>query len=699
MFCLRQLFKPALKKYLTTQTHQFKHSISTAASEFMCVSEEVREAVSSGRAVVALESTILTHGLPPERALKLAADAEATLRSNGAIPATIAIMDSRIRVGLSSVDIERLIDASVKGNAKKVAIRDLPFALNCKDSGRVFGTTVSATSFAANLSGVRVFATGGTGGVHRGAEISMDVSSDLLALQSLPVAVVSAGVKSILDIPKTLEVLEAKGVTIASVGTDIFPAFFTRNSGCKSPGRVDTPEEAAKLFATSLAIRPTSGMLLAVPIPENMQAVGEAIAQAIEQAHIESIQANISGADVTPFMLERVRQLTGDASLEANVHLVLNNAKFAAQTAVRLAGILNDPSGNRNRTSKKHSPQIIIVGGSNVDMAMKLKPEKLKTTKDIYPPASYPGTLETLGGGGVGRNVAEAVGRLSPSHLFLTAVSNDFDGKNLFEQHPFISWKTAPAPLSSSRTAKYIGVLNPTGELLFGVADMDIHKQVTADFVESELQNIEPPNLKVIFSDGNVNVETLEKLVSLAQSHKVPFWYEPTDLHKCTKIIDAIKHDCTIDAISPNLTELKAIFERVVGKKIEVDPTSTSSLTNCVGEMKKNLLSLATNWIVKMGRHGVIFVNQDMSYHFTSPVVDQASIASVSGAGDTSVGVMIYLHYMKNWPWKKTLIGGMRAAELSLGCKNPVPDTLSVSIFENEHELERWSEKIKIREI
>ncbi|KAM3175532.1 hypothetical protein ACTXT7_008312 [Hymenolepis weldensis] len=699
MLCLRHLSKPVLKKCSATHIRRFKHSFSTAASKFLCVSEEVREAVSSGRAVVALESTILTHGLPPDRALKLATDAEATLRSYGAIPATIAVMDSRIRVGLSSSDIERLIDASAQGNAKKVAIRDLPFALICKDSVRVFGTTVSATSFAAHLSGIRVFATGGTGGVHRGAETNMDVSSDLLALQSIPVAVVSAGVKSILDIPKTLEVLETKAVTIASVGTDIFPAFFVRNSGSKSPGRVDTPEEAANLFATSLAIRPSSGMLLALPIPEKMQAVGEAISQAIEQAHNESVKNNISGADVTPFMLERVRQLTGDSSLEANIHLVLNNAKFAAQTAVRLAELLNGPPGNQSSTLKEDHPQIVVVGGSNVDMAIKLKPEKIKTTKDIYPPASYPGMVEILGGGGVGRNVAEAVGRLSPSHLFLTAVSNDSDGKNLFKHHPFISWKTAPTLASSSRTARYIGVLNPTGELLFGVADMDIHKQVTAEFVERELQNVEFSALKVICSDGNLDVETLKKLTLLAQSHKVPFWYEPTDLHKCTKIIDATKQGSSIDAISPNMTELKAIFERVVGKKLEVDQTSKTSLTSCANEIRKNLLNLATNWIVKMGRNGVIFVNQAESYHFTSPIVDQTSIASVSGAGDTSVGAMLYLHYVKKWPWKKTLIGGMRAAELSLGCKNPVPDTLRTTIFENEHDFEKWSQKIKISKL
>lgn len=157
MLCLRHLSKPVLKKCSATHIHRFRRSFSTAASKFLCVSEEVREALSSGRAVVALESTILTHGLPPDRALKLATDAEATLRSYGAIPATVAVMDSRIRVGLSSSDIECLIDASAQGNAKKVAIRDLPFALNCKDSRRVFGTTVSATSFAAHLSGNHLF--------------------------------------------------------------------------------------------------------------------------------------------------------------------------------------------------------------------------------------------------------------------------------------------------------------------------------------------------------------------------------------------------------------------------------------------------------------------------------------------------------------------------------------------------------------
>lgn len=547
--------------------------------------------------------------------------------------------------------------------------------------------------------GIRVFATGGTGGVHRGAEISMDISSDLLALQSIPVAVVSAGVKSILDIPKTLEVLEAKGVTVASVGIDNFPAFFTRNSGCKSPGRVDSPEEAANLFATSLILRPSTGMLFAVPIPENLQAVGKTITEAIEQALKEAEKAEISGADVTPFMLERVRQLTGNASLEANIHLVLNNATFAAQTAVRLANFLSGTPGCCTSIPKEVKPQIVVVGGSNVDMAIKVRPENLKTTKDIYPPASYPGTVEVLGGGGVGRNVAEAVGRLSPSHLFLTAISNDSAGQSLVEHHPFISWKTAPSTDPLARTAKYVGFLNSTGELLFGVADMDIHQQVTPAFVDQELKNVDFSKLKVICSDGNVSVETLKKLVSLAQFHEVPFWYEPTDLHKCTKIVGAVKSGHPIEAISPNLTEFATIFEKIANRRLEVDPLSQKSIANCANEIHRNLMALAANWMVKLGRNGVIFVNKTEAYHFTSPVIDQASIVSVSGAGDSAVGTILYLHYVKNWPWKRALIGGMRAAELSLACKHPVPDTLKTTIFENENELDIWSEKIKINEI
>lgn len=686
----------SLTRGLTAAYHCQNHLAlkqPSAASPFVSVSDEVKEALTNGRAVVALESTILTHGLPADRALRLALDVETAVRTHGAVPATIAILDSRLRVGLTRSELDRLIDAASQGNARKAAIRDLPFALTCSDPSRVFGTTVSATSFAAHFVGIHVFATGGTGGVHLGAEVSMDVSSDLLTLESIPVAVVSAGVKSILDIPKTLELLESRGVTVASVGTDIFPAFFTRNSGVKSPGRVDSPEEAAELFATSLAMRPSSGMLIAVPIPEHMQAVGETVARAIEKAHKEAEQAKITGSDVTPFMLERVRQLTNDASLEANVCLVLNNAKFAAQTAVNLANRMDTLCGVN---APVENPEIVVVGGSNVDMAIKLRSDQLKTTKDIYPPASYLGTVEVLGGGGVGRNVADAVGRLSSSQVFLTAVAKDADGRRLLQSQPFISWKTAPISEHTPHTAKYVGVLNSTGELLFGVADMDIHKQVTPAFVESELKKLPISHIKVICADGNLDTNTLKKLINIAESHNVPFWYEPTDLHKCTKIVDAITQGQPIDVISPNLTELKAIYLRVTNKQLQIIPTSHQSLLECASVIRRDLTPLAANWFVKMGRDGVVFVNKTEACHFASPVVNQASIASVSGAGDSSVGAMLYLRYMKKWPWKRVVLGGLKAAELSLACKQPIPDTLKPEIFDNEGDLNIWAKKIRM---
>ena len=669
----------------------FTATTKTAAKQFICVSEEVQEALQNRQPVVALESTILTHGLPADRALHFATTVEEAVRSNGAVPATIAVLDSHFRVGLTHSDFDRLVDAASCGNARKAAIRDLPFALTCPDRRVVFGTTVSATSFIAYLSGISVFATGGIGGVHRGAEVTMDISSDLLALASIPVAVVSAGVKSILDVPKTLEVLESMGVTIASVGTDKFPAFFTRDSGVDSPGRVDSPEEAARLFATSLAIRPSVGMLLAVPIPENMEAVGDAILKAVRVAHEEAEKANINGAAVTPFMLERVRQLTDDASLEANVHLVLNNAKFAAQTAVKLSALINTP---RSTSSKK--PQIIVIGGSNVDISVKLKKEELKTTKDIHPPASYEGTVEMVGGGGVGRNVAEAVGRLSSSHLFLTAISNDAEGQSLLNRYPFISWKTAPLADTLHQTAKYVGILNSTGELLFGIADMDIHKQITPAFIESVFQETALSQVKVICSDGNVDVDTLKKLINFAKSKKVPFWYEPTDLHKCIKIVDAIETGSPIDVISPNMGELKAIYQKTTGTEMQVDSTFHKSLVDCICKLRRNMRDVAKSWVVKMGKDGVLFVNECEAYHFTSPVLDQTSIASVSGAGDSSVGAMLYLRYIKRWPWRRVVLGGLRAAELSLACKNPVPESLKAKIFDNERELEDWALKIGV---
>ncbi|BHF63593.1 hypothetical protein SprV_0200658700 [Sparganum proliferum] len=668
---------------------------------FAQVADEVLHAVETGRPVVALESTLLTHGLPPDRALTVGRAVERTVREAGAVPATIAIFGGKIHIGLGGGELDYLIDCASRGVARKASLRDLPFALT-KTKGFVYGTTVAATAFAAHQAGISVFATGGIGGVHRGGQTSLDISSDLTALANIPVAVVSAGVKSILDIQRTLEVLETMGVTVASIGTDEFPAFFTRCSGIRSPGRVDSPEEAAHLLVASLQLRPHAGLLFALPIPEALQAQGELITKAIEISFQEANKANITGANVTPFMLERVRQLTGDASLEANIQLVLNNARFASQMAVQLAQIRCWGSDQ----SAAVKPQILVVGGSNVDTVIRLQKPNIRSAKDIFPPASYEGTVEVLAGGGVARNVAEVLGRLRVPHAFLTATVEDAGGRRLQEACPFIQWAPVPGSPRSARTASYVGILNASGELLFGVADMDIHRRITPDFIETHLKQYrstpkDQSQLRVVCLDANPDVATIKRTIEMCHSIGIPVWFEPTDFHKCTKIVDAFvsqgedSRRPQISVISPNLTEFEAIYYRYTGDNLGVSADSGERLALIQSAVRGKLKPLAENWLIKMGSEGVMFVNQEEAYAFSSPVKDPKTIVSVSGAGDSCAGVVLYLRFVRNWPWKMAILGGLRAAELSLISKNTVSEQLKPDLFSNA-ELEDWIEKVDV---
>jgi len=301
--------------------------------------------------VVALESTLITHGLPPPRNLDAARRAEAAVRAAGAVPATVAMRDGRILVGLTPDELESLGTAaglakvssrdefaagSAAGRPAKVSTRDLAAAL-----GRAgwSGTTVSATMIAAHRSGIRVFATGGIGGVHRGGELSLDVSADLAELADTPVAVVCAGPKSILDVGRTLEVLESSGVPVVGWGTDEVPGFFTRSSGWPTSARVDSAEEAAALLSRQWALG-LGGVLFCVPLPED-EALPRAEAEAaIEAALRDADAAGIHGPASTPFVLRRVAEVTGGRSVAANLALIEHNAGVAAEIAVALSELL-----------------------------------------------------------------------------------------------------------------------------------------------------------------------------------------------------------------------------------------------------------------------------------------------------------------------------------------------------------------------
>ncbi len=294
--------------------------------------EEVRQALKAGKPVVALESTIIAHGMPWPQNVETALALEDIARQAGAVPATIALLNGQIRIGLSQSEIEQL--ANPRQEVIKCSLRDLAVILQKKKAG---ATTVAATLYAAHTAGIRVFATGGIGGVHRGGEDSLDVSADLPQLACSQVALVSAGAKSILDIGRTLEYLETLGVPVLGFNTDEFPAFYTRHSGFPLQHRYDSVGDLAEALSIQWALNLPQGVLIANPIPEAYEPGAAPIQAATERALQEAKQQRISGKEITPFLLNRIQELTGGLSLSANVRLVENNVRLAAELAVALA--------------------------------------------------------------------------------------------------------------------------------------------------------------------------------------------------------------------------------------------------------------------------------------------------------------------------------------------------------------------------
>ena len=292
---------------------------------------EVAEALENGKPVVALESTIITHGMPWPGNRDMALKVEATIREAGAVPATIAVLNGSLRIGLTEAEVTELAQTQ---DAMKVSRADLAFAIA---QGRTGATTVAATMMAAQIAGISVFATGGIGGVHRGAEESFDISADLDELGRTPVIVVCAGAKAILDIEKTMEVLETKGVPVVAYGQDHIPAFWSRDSGLKAPLRLDSPRDIARFELTRRLMGGHGGMLIANPVPVENEIPRERMEEHITEALIAAERDNITGKEVTPYLLDKIFQITEGVSLETNIALVLNNARLAAGIAVELA--------------------------------------------------------------------------------------------------------------------------------------------------------------------------------------------------------------------------------------------------------------------------------------------------------------------------------------------------------------------------
>lgn len=366
------------------------------------LSTAVREALQSGQAVVALESTIIAHGLPYPENLRCASELERTIRTNGAIPATIAVINGCLCAGLHKGQLQDL--AEQPDRFPKLSLRDLPMAIARRSSG---ATTVSATAYIANLVGIRVFATGGIGGVHHGPHL--DVSQDLLALATLQILVVCAGVKSVLDIPRTLEVLEAAAVPVFVWKSNRFPAFYSPDSGCSAPAVVQDAKDMAAAFNAARG----TGMLLAVPIPSKHAVHGEMLDCAIRDALVECENLRISGKNVTPFLLRRVAELSKGDSLRANVALALHNAAIATKVAVELATFQPTIASSPNN--------VVVVGTAAVDIIC-------TPTNSLLHNTSTPGhVVRALGG--VACNVARAAAASEAHVALVAALGDDNDGQ------------------------------------------------------------------------------------------------------------------------------------------------------------------------------------------------------------------------------------------------------------------------------
>ena len=295
--------------------------------KWMDISEEIQDSIKEKGPVVALESTIISHGMPFPQNLETALEVESIIRKEGAIPATIAVVEGRIKIGLSNLELEQFAQGT---KTVKVSSRDLPLALSQKQDG---GTTVAATMICSRMAGISVFVTGGIGGVHRGSEKTMDISGDLMELSRTNVAVVCAGIKSILDIPRTLEYLETQGVPVIGYRTDEFPAFYTTTSGYSVQSRINTAEEIARCMKVKWELGLDGGLVIANPVLPGDAMDEVVIEEAIAKSLKEASEKGIDGKSVTPFLLERISQLTDGESLKTNIALVCNNALVGAKIA------------------------------------------------------------------------------------------------------------------------------------------------------------------------------------------------------------------------------------------------------------------------------------------------------------------------------------------------------------------------------
>ncbi|OCT88087.1 pseudouridine-metabolizing bifunctional protein C1861.05 [Xenopus laevis] len=648
----------------------------------------VQEALAAGKPVVALESTIITHGMPYPHNIRMAQEVEEIVQTNGSVPATVGILQGRLHVGLCDEELQFLAQSK---DCVKVSRRDLPYVLSQGLSG---GSTVSGTMIAAHRAGIPVFVTGGIGGVHHEGEKTMDISADLTELGRTPVAVVSAGVKSILDIGRTLEYLETEGVCVSTFGdsTD-FPAFFTPKSGFKAPCHVRDEVEAAKLIASSLELRLSSAVLIAVPIPAEHAASGNVIEEAVQQALREARLQGVQGKEVTPFLLKRVNELTGGKSLESNIALIKNNAKVGSRIAVALSNLRNPKGGVRKQAGTpgtEKEPAIdsrpVVIGGINVDFIAKAAHDSM-----VFGGQTNPGQVHQSFGG-VGRNLADCLCRLGAKPIFISALGQDEHANSVMRYCSHMDMGRV-ARLKGQNTATYCAVISGSGELSLGLGDMDIHQQITENYVSQFADCIR--RAKLVCIDGNIPMPTIQYVCELSRLHGVSVCFEPTDEDKSCKPFLSDSWTA-LTFISPNLKELIGI-NRTLGYPVPQEiPRSLDDIIDVAITLSLPLLEHLRCVIVTLGANGVLLCGHSnrgtlllglktkiptgelSAVYYPAAPIPAKDIINVSGAGDSFMAGLLS-GVLTELDTDTCVRMGLLAARLSLRSQGPISPFISAT--------------------
>eukprot|EP00730_Choanoeca_flexa_P006277 TRINITY_DN12124_c0_g1_i1.p2 TRINITY_DN12124_c0_g1~~TRINITY_DN12124_c0_g1_i1.p2 ORF type:complete len:704 (+),score=153.71 TRINITY_DN12124_c0_g1_i1:2789-4900(+) len=689
-----------------------RHAQTASYSGLIRLSEEVKTALTEKTAIVGLESTIISHGMPYPVNIETAMSVEAIVRENRAVPATVAVMNGRICIGLTQQEFEQLGDPDA--NVAKVSRRNLADVIQNQGLG---STTVAATMMACSMVGIDIFATGGIGGVHRYGQDTMDISADLTELGRTRVGVVCSGVKSILDIPRTLEVLETQGVLVATVTeytdqkTTEFPAFFSRRSGCQSDVAM-IPEECAGVMIMQKELDINTGCVFACPIPKEHEIqVTDVIQEQLDKAEALGIR----GKNVTPHLLAAINEATQGRSLKANIALIQNNAKIAA----KIAGDIEWRRGHAYDTECYHpddlrscapsppstpdddAPKIKVLGGATQDIIAQATDELVKHS------TSY-GKVTTTHGG-VGRNIAQALAQLGMNTTFYTRLGDDAAGRDIADRLTDLGVTVeSPPDLSNTGTATYNAHLQADGSLEQAIADMDIFKNLYATSMTFD------SNDAAIVIDGNVTAllgddsdapdpkdeEKLKKLFLKCRAATAAVWLEPASVARAKQLRHFVQH-LGPAFISPDVYELQALIPEVEDsvKDYILEPWSYNRPLDAEGflyhaqdELHGGLALNDIALIITLGKDGVIApipahldkiyngepVRPGIEYHHY-PAVYLRNVRNVTGAGDSLAAGM--LASMALGKFDTSVQAGLEAAELSIASEEAISPNLSPSIL------------------